>query len=86
MAHLALIILVLFLTGVGVYHFVQVRKMFRQAREFSIKEQQFNQITKSINDQYKTCQNLISQQQGNFGSFEYCKQYIEWANTLPLSF
>lgn len=81
--YLGTAIIVLALVIFSIYQFIQIRNMFRQAREFSVKEQQFNQTVQKVQEQNSTCKTLISQQSGDFGEFEYCKRFVEWTNTLP---
>lgn len=42
-------------------------------------------VKSKIFEQISTCQTLIAQGSGDFSQFEYCKKYIEWANSLPES-
>jgi hypothetical protein len=34
-------------------------------------------------EEYTRCQDFISQREGDFGSFEYCKHFIDWYGGLP---
>ncbi|MCK5535430.1 MAG: hypothetical protein KAI79_01315 [Bacteroidales bacterium] len=36
-------------------------------------------LGEAINSEKNRCQEFISQKEGDFGDFEYCKEYINWA-------
>jgi len=42
-------------------------------------------LENAVNAERARCENFISQQEGDFGSFEYCKKLINWADTLPIT-
>ena len=46
------------------------------------KAQQFEVLNKSISDEISRCQEFVAQKEGEFGAFEYCKGFLQWAEGL----
>lgn len=55
-----------------------------QAQEVASKAENYQVLEDYINQEYNRCQEFIAQKEGDFGSFEYCKNFIEWINEAPL--
>lgn len=55
----------------------QAQKVVNQAENYQVLEDYIDQ-------EYTRCQDFIVQKEGDFGSFEYCKNLIEWVNEAPL--
>jgi len=86
-----LLILILGLTGYIYYWYDNILQLQKQA-EISIKKSSsviqeanlYKNLKESIQNEYNRCQEFISQKEGDFGSFEYCKRYIEWTSKKNL--
>lgn len=83
---LFLIILFLGLSAYGYYWYSGIIKTNNAAQSvisenIVLKEQIKSQtnLKEAINSEKNRCQEFISQKEGDFGDFEYCKEYINWA-------
>jgi len=82
---LFLLVIILGLSGYVYYWYDGIVKLQKEAKaqveESSalIKQAgQYKHLKSMITSEYNRCQEFISQREGDFGSFEYCKRYIEW--------
>lgn len=83
---LLLILLVIIFAGL-IYFFVwyaKVQKVYKQSKTITMDYDQLANMQEIIQNEYDRCQSFISQQQGDFGSFEYCKKYLEWSKENQL--
>jgi len=55
-----------------------------QAQEVVNQAENYQVLEDYIDQEYNRCQEFITQKEGDFGSFEYCKNFIEWVNKAPL--
>jgi len=85
------LIIALSLAGYGYYWFIGVKKLQQNAfnivnENASLKEQakKLETLNGSLTDEYNRCEKFISQSVGDFGSFEYCKTFIQWINSQNL--
>jgi cbb3-type cytochrome oxidase subunit 3 len=83
-----LLILVLVFVGYVYYWYSAVLEKSEHAQvilseneDMQVRIQNYILLKESIENEYNRCQEFISQREGDFGSFEYCKKFIEWANT-----
>jgi uncharacterized protein HemX len=60
----------------------QATAVLSENQALSKKVTQYSELKKSISGEYNRCQEFITQKEGDFGSFEYCKKFIEWASEL----
>jgi len=76
------VLVVLVLAGAGYgYYWVQKTYELRQQAEAGLEQaRQYEDLRSGVQAEYSRCQSFISQEQGEFGSFEYCKRFIEWVN------
>lgn len=79
--YLILIVLVLVLTLFGYYWLSGIIRENEQAKAVLSDSEKYQMIKKSISDETDRCEKFISQSQGDFGSFEYCKKFIDWTNS-----
>jgi len=84
---LILFVLVLVLVGYGYYWYSGVLEKGEQAQVVLTENEtlkadveQYKILKESLTNEYDRCQEFISQREGDFGSFEYCKKFIEWIN------
>lgn len=73
--------------GYGYYWYAGVQEIQEKAsavieENIALKAQanELDTIKSNVSAEYFRCQAFISQSTGDFGSFEYCKKFIEWAN------
>jgi uncharacterized protein HemX len=85
----ALVALVVFLAlaGYGYYWYLGIVERGEQAQAVlseneNLKAQfaKYTMLQESVMAEYNRCQEFISQREGDFGSFEYCKKFIDWVN------
>jgi flagellar basal body-associated protein FliL len=84
---LVLLVFVLALVGYGYYWYSGILEKSEQAQiilseneTLKVDVEQYNLLKESLLNEYDRCQEFISQREGDFGSFEYCKKFIEWIN------
>lgn len=82
------VIFILILIGAGIYGYI----WYRQAKTLSLeaqavldRAQKFDVLDGAVKAEQDRCEKLIAQKEGDFSSFEYCKKFIDWAYTLPIS-
>jgi len=79
-----LIILLLGLASYGYYWFSGIIKENKNAKTILSESKNYGLIKKSILEEHNRCQAFIAQEEGDFGSFEYCKKFIQWSKNIPL--
>ena len=77
------LVLILIIIGAGWYiyaWFQSVQARDAAARQYVTDAQNFQALRETIQQEYSRCENFIAQQKGDFGSFEYCRRFIDWVN------
>lgn len=78
-----LIILILIIILIVFYIYFQHRftqKLRTDARQSIEKANKYDVILEKVQSERSRCENFIVQEEGDFGSFEYCKKFIDWSN------
>ncbi|PIT89272.1 MAG: hypothetical protein COU27_01195 [Candidatus Levybacteria bacterium CG10_big_fil_rev_8_21_14_0_10_36_7] len=76
------LILIVILLALAAYGFFWVQRSLKTIKtaEGAIAElQDLRKQNDAMKKEVLRCQEFISQKEGEFGSFEYCKKFIEWA-------
>ena len=81
---LMLLILILGFAGYGYYWFTGVLSRDQEAKIVLMEAKKYQENKEIIVQEYDRCQEFISQREGDFGSFEYCKKFIQWVNDWRL--
>ena len=81
----AALILLVILAFIGYFLLSGILKENAQAKIVLSQSEKYQMIKKSILDEYDRCQGFISQSKGDFGSFEYCKRFIDWTNSQQIT-
>lgn len=83
------IILVLFLIAIiislGIYFFFwlqSVQKTHLESQAVVEEANNYSIIIERIKLEESRCENFISSEEGDFGSFEYCKKFIIWSDKV----
>ena len=72
--------------SVYLYYWLQDTNQLRQEAKTSItKAEAYDALKSKAKAEYDRCQDFISQREGSFGNFEYCKGYIEWYKEANLN-
>lgn len=82
---ITIVIIVLGVISFGVYGYFwfQSTKNIRAEAEAVVGDaKQYNLLKDKIQTENSRCKNFISQKEGDFGSFEYCKKYIKWSEMI----
>lgn len=66
------------------FWFTNTLALRHQAQKVVNKAENYQVLEDYIDQEYTRCQEFIAQKEGDFGSFEYCKNFIEWVNEAPL--
>jgi len=66
------------------FWFTNTLVLRHQAQEVVNQAENYQFLEDYIDQEYNRCQEFIVQKEGDFGSFEYCKNFIEWVNEAPL--
>jgi predicted negative regulator of RcsB-dependent stress response len=74
------LILLVAIAGYGYYWYQDTNALRQEAIGLIDRAQKFEVLNKAVEKEQSRCENFISQQEGDFGSFEYCKKFIEWAD------
>ncbi|PIR96942.1 MAG: hypothetical protein COT91_04150 [Candidatus Doudnabacteria bacterium CG10_big_fil_rev_8_21_14_0_10_41_10] len=67
------------------YWYNETVKLRAEAKTAVENAKKYSEVDELIKQEVARCQGFISQSEGEFGSFEYCKKYIEWADSNSLS-
>ncbi len=81
-------VLALIAFGVGSYGYFWLQKtndLRAEAIEVVERAKNYDVLLSKVEDELDRCEKFISQKEGDFGSFEYCKKYIDWTETLSAS-
>jgi len=81
-------ILGLILIGIivyGYYWYRQTNTLRLEAQAVADRAEKFDVLENAIKAERGRCENFIAQKEGDFGSFEYCKKFIDWASTLLIA-
>jgi|GEM_PF-1362526 len=83
------IYLILFIVLVGAalygyYWFRTTQQLRLEAQDAIEKAVKYDTLQTAIQAERNRCEKFISQEEGDFGSFEYCKKFIQWANNQNL--
>ena len=84
---LLLAFIILASLGYGYYWYGGIIKIKKQAaailseyKELQHTKGKYDQLIEGIIREQIRCKDFISQSAGNFGEFEYCKKFVEWAD------
>ncbi len=80
-----ILVLLALVLGAGAYGYFWIRstqKARTEAQSVIKDAEQYNLLKEKIQSEKSRCENFISQKEGDFGSFEYCQKYIDWADAL----
>lgn len=78
----AYFVLVIILLGAGLYGYFWYQKTNEiriEADAVILKAEKFDSINSALQAEQDRCKDFIAQKEGDFGSFEYCKKFIIWA-------
>jgi len=85
-----ILIFLLILLGLGTYGYfwysnitktnIQAKLVLSENAKLKTELQNQIDLKDAINSEKIRCQEFISQKEGDFGDFEYCKNFIDWAN------
>ncbi|MFH0740164.1 MAG: hypothetical protein V1819_03625 [bacterium] len=81
--HLVCILLII---GAGICGYFWIKKtnnLRLEAINVIERAEKFDTLKSGINVERDRCKNFIIQEQGDFSSFEYCKKFINWVDSLP---
>jgi len=83
---IAIIVAVLLIAfiGYGYNWFTNVNRRDQEAKLLISGADYGNKLKVIVQSEYTRCQDFIIQKQGDFGSFEYCKKFIDWTNSNKL--
>ena len=80
-----ILILLVIASGTCLYFWYgSTSKLRQEAREVIKEAKSYTALKEYLGEEYDRCQEFIAQKEGDFGSFEYCKNFIEWVNKAPL--
>jgi hypothetical protein len=80
-------ILFLIIVGAGIYGYfwlIKTMDLRAEAEKSVMHAKYYDTLRSSIEFEWNRCNVFIAQEQGDFGSFEYCKKFINWADGLSL--
>jgi uncharacterized protein YpmS len=78
---LIFLILIIILFSVYIYFQYKAMQELRSgSQELVEKADKYEIISEKIQLERSRCENFIIREEGDFGSFEYCKKFIDWSN------
>ncbi len=82
------VVFILILIGCGIYGYIwyrQTNTLRLEAQAVASRAQKFDVLDSAVKAEQDRCEKFIAQKEGNFGSFEYCKEFVDWVYALPVS-
>jgi cell division protein FtsB len=82
-----ILVFTIFLLALGAYAyywFAGVYERNEKSKQVIYRAEKYESSLQVMRQEYDRCQEFISQREGDFGSFEYCKKFIEWVNANGL--
>lgn len=83
--YLVLSVIVFAAGAYGYWWFQNTNALRVEAEAVVGQAQKYETLQSAVNNERTRCENFIAQKEGDFGSFEYCKKFIDWTDTLPLT-
>ncbi len=78
-----ILLILVFIFGIYLYFWIRsTQKIQVEAKNTIENAIKYNILKEKIEKEKSRCENFISQQEGDFGSFEYCKKFIDWEYEL----
>ena len=82
---IAILIIVIIAFGSYFYYWYnQTVELRGQAEQVLADSERLTEVNEAIEQEFSRCQEFITQSEGDFGSFEYCKKFIDWVNNSEL--
>lgn len=82
---LAVIILIGLAFGVYGYFWYQGLLELRDEAEMLVEHEEiYSSLVTALEEESSRCKNFIAQEEGEFSSFNYCQNFIEWSSGLGL--
>ncbi|MFT7557499.1 MAG: ABC-type phosphate/phosphonate transport system permease subunit [Planctomycetota bacterium] len=77
-------LLLIILAGIvyGYFWYQGVHKRDISAQEALQMQETYSALINALDSEYSRCKGFIAQETGNFGSFEYCKGFLDWAERV----
>lgn len=78
-----ILVLIVVLLAAGAYGYYWVQKTYELRRQVEGQIEMiesYKNLRAGLQAEYSRCQSFISQEQGEFGSFEYCQRFTQWVN------
>ena len=82
--YLTLLIVVVGVGIYGYYWFSTTQQLRLEAQAVIEKVAKYDMLQAAIQTERDRCEKFIAQEEGDFGSFEYCKKFIQWVNNQNL--
>jgi|SRR5680860_1199129 len=77
---IALFLLIIAAMAYGYYWYNSTKNLRIEAQGVVDKAIKYDNLSAEIETERNRCENFITQQEGDFGSFEYCKKFLDWSN------
>jgi len=79
------LVIIALVVGLVIYTYFWVKNtndLRNKAIEVVGEANQYQVLNTAIRDEQNRCKTLITQESGDFSSFEYCKKFIDWSGTV----
>jgi predicted negative regulator of RcsB-dependent stress response len=77
--HIVLILVILGALAYGYIWYRATNSARIEAENVIDRAERFDALQAALDAERDRCEKFIAQQEGNFGSFEYCRTFIDWA-------
>ncbi len=81
-AYLALAVVALVASGYGYWWIQKTNDLRKEAEGIAQQAQKYETLKSAVKSERARCENFIAQKEGDFGSFEYCKRFIDWTDNV----
>lgn len=76
---------VLLVLGAALYGFFWYKNavaLRNEAQDVLERAERYETLKQEIEEEKGRCEMFISQQEGDFGSFEYCQKFLQWTDDI----
>jgi uncharacterized protein HemX len=81
--YLVFLVFVLCAGAYGYWWIQETNSLRDEAQQVIEQAGKYDTLQAKVKNEHTRCENFIAQKEGDFGSFEYCKKFIDWSDILP---
>jgi len=80
--YLVVLVIIIGLVGYFYYWYKTNNDLRIKSQEVIEMAEKYESLQSSIVNELNNCKDFITKEKGDFGSFEYCKKFIQWVDSI----